>query len=292
MTIDPNINQAAGESYRVRLWRSRTPGLPLYPCVTEEVVRLRGPVEIQNHHPYCLVIFVTEGKIVHRYQNLSCVLTPGFALVVPAGTFSFSSTAGYHKYVIGLKGKETELLLADFGLRQMVKVPADPAKLLKIFHCLDRNLGRRDGGDVPEMLGQSFKLLGLLAETNQVQGDRVAAGLADRIRAKIESKISMPINLKELGLELGVPQSSLRRIFCQSFGVSPKAFQAGLRMSRVLELLELSDLSIKEIAAESGFRNQYYFSNFVKKEYGIAPVKLRVQLRASSKELDLPPLHP
>ena len=63
-------------------------------------------------------------------------------------------------------------------------------------------------------------------------------------------------------------------------------------MRRALELLELSELSIKEIAAESGFRNQYYFSNFVKKEYGLAPVKLRARLRASSKELDLPPLHP
>lgn len=291
MPIDPNINQAAGESYRVRLWRSRTPGLPLYPCLTEEVVRRRGPVEIQNHHPYCLVIFVTEGKIVHHYQNMQSTLTPGFALVVPAGTFSFSSTAGYHKYVIGLKGKETELLLADFGLRQMVKIAADPAKLLKIFHCLDRNLGRRDGGDVPEMLGQSLKLLSLLAGANQARGD-TAAGLADSIRAKIESKISTPVNLKELGLELGVPQSSLRRIFRDSFGVSPKAFQADLRMRRALELLELSELSIKEIAAESGFRNQYYFSNFVKKEYGLAPVKLRARLRASSKELDLPPLHP
>lgn len=291
MPIDPNIDQAAGESYHVRLWRSRTPGLPLYPFVVEETCRLRGPVEIQNHHPYFLVIFVTEGKIVHRYQNLHCTLTPGDALVVPAGTFSFSSTAGYHKYVIGFKGREAELLLADFGLQGLLKIPVDTAKLLKIFHILDRQLGRRDGGDVPEMLGQSFKLLGLLAEANQGRMSE-SSGLADRIRAKLESQSDTPKDITGIGSELGVPPSSLRRIFRDHFGVSPKAFQTALRMRRALELLELSELSIKEIAAETGFRNQYYFSNAVKKEYGVSPVRLRAQLRATSKELDLPPLHP
>jgi len=289
MPVAPNIDQNAGESYRVRLWRSRTPGLPLYPFVTEETRRLRAPGDIRNHHPYFLVIFVTGGEIAHCYQNYRCTLTPGFALVVPAGTFSFASQSGYHKYLIGFKGREAELLLADFGLQGLLKIPVDTAKLLKIFRLIDRNLGRRDGGDVPEMLGQSMKLLGLLAEANQSQIKAPAAGLADTIRAKLESRVNTPLNLKELGMELGVPQSSLRRIFRDSFGVSPKAFQTNLRMRHALELLELSELSIKEIAAETGFRNQYYFSNFVKKEYGVAPVGLRARLRATSKELIMPP---
>jgi len=284
----PNINQDAGEFYRVRLWKKQIPGLPLYPFAIEETLRLSGPMDIQNNHPYYLILFVTEGMITHHYGNLSRILVPGNVLVVPPGIFSFHADNGYHKFLIGLKGREIERLCTDFGLADFQMIPMKTEILLKIIRRLDHNLGQKNGWDLPEMLGDCFKLLVMLSLAKRVQIRGSQENLAEKIREKLERSVHLPLKLKDFEESLGIPLSSLRRIFRKRFGISPKHFLSDMRLQRALELLELSDLSMKEIAAETGFRNQYYFSNAIKKAYDCAPGQLRFRLRTNHKQLILP----
>ena len=288
MPILPNLDPDKGEFYRLHFWKSREPGLPLYPFVTEETLRVAGPVDISNSHPYYLINFVTEGKIVHRHEKARKTLVPGRLLIVPPGLFSFHSDNGYHKYLIGLAGRAMERMFADFGLDKFLLIRCDIPEVLKIFLRLERNLGRKKGGNVPDMLGDCVRLLTRISLALRVKDSEREFSAVEAFRSKLEKECSDPHLLRDTARESGVSLSSLRRHFFKKYGISPKRFQFESRMRCALDLLEMTDKSMKEIADESGFQNQYYFSNAVKKQYDVSPRELRISLRQNRNDLILP----
>ncbi len=284
----PNLDPDKDEFYRLRFWKNREPGLPLYPFVTEETRRVVGPVDISNSHPYYLILFVTEGKIVHRYERTRKTLAPGHLLIVPPGLFSFHSDNGYHKYLIGLAGRAMERMFADFGLDKFLLVRGDIPEVLKIFLRLERNLSRKKGGNVPDMLGDCFRLLTLISLALRAKDSGRRFSAVEDFRFKLEKECSDPHLLRDTARASGVSLSSLRRLFFKKYGISPKRFQVESRMRCALDLLEKTDKSMKEIADESGFQNQYYFSNAIKKQYDVSPRELRISLRQNRNDLALP----
>jgi len=54
-------------------------------------------------------------------------------------------------------------------------------------------------------------------------------------------------------------------------------------VTKTIELLKLSQLSIKEIAWQLGYEDQYYFSRMFKKQTGLPPQIYRKQLKVAAK---------
>jgi transcriptional regulator GlxA family with amidase domain len=57
--------------------------------------------------------------------------------------------------------------------------------------------------------------------------------------------------------------------------MSPLEYQIALRIRRAMNLLGSSELSVAQIAAETGFESHAYFSRFFRKETGISPIEYR-----------------
>ncbi len=79
----------------------------------------------------------------------------------------------------------------------------------------------------------------------------------------------------KLAKELGVSSRYLRLNFKKSIGISPVAYLMEYRMNRALELFKDQSLSIKEIAYDTGFVTQQYFSKKFKESVGITPNEYR-----------------
>ena len=285
MPRHPDIKTADGESYRVFLWKKKAPCLPLYPCVAEETIRKSLPLEIKTQQGYFLLIWVTEGAIVHEYGRETRTLTPGAVLVIPPGPFSFHTNGGgYHKFLIGMSGIECLHLMEDFGLNQFLMIPCGTDLLNHLFLRLVRELRKKDGGRMPLMLGDSMELLASIAESLGQWRDFHQESLAERIRKKLERNLDEAFSLKRMSMELGIPLSTLHRVFFSRFRISPKRYQMKMRLQRAEELL-FSNLSLKEIADQTGFRNQFYFSNKIRHEYGKSPSELRRCLLCSHQDL-------
>jgi AraC-like DNA-binding protein len=60
-------------------------------------------------------------------------------------------------------------------------------------------------------------------------------------------------------------------------GCSPQEFLIHQRLTNATELIRLTDLPIKTIAAQCGYPNQFYFSQAFKKCYGLSPQEWRKQ---------------
>lgn len=67
------------------------------------------------------------------------------------------------------------------------------------------------------------------------------------------------------------------RKFKKEMGCTPQEFLIHQRLTNAAELLQLTDLPIKAVAAQCGYPNQLHFSQAFKKRYGLPPQEWRKQ---------------
>lgn len=65
------------------------------------------------------------------------------------------------------------------------------------------------------------------------------------------------------------------RKFKQVMGCTPQEFLIQQRLTNAAELMRLTDLPIKAVAARCGYQNQFHFSQAFKKSYGLPPQEWR-----------------
>ena len=81
----------------------------------------------------------------------------------------------------------------------------------------------------------------------------------------MRARLSEDISLDELAAEVRLSPFHFARMFKQSVGVPPRVYLTQLRVERASELLEMTDLSVTEIAQEVGYSsNQVLARVFVK----------------------------
>ncbi len=94
----------------------------------------------------------------------------------------------------------------------------------------------------------------------------------------IHSNFNQSVQLEKFAKELGVSSRYLRSNFKKKIGVSPVAYLIEYRINKALELFRDQSLTIKEIAFDSGFVSQQYFSKKFKEYVGITPFEYRNNL--------------
>lgn len=102
----------------------------------------------------------------------------------------------------------------------------------------------------------------------------------DFIREYIGGRYREKLSLESLAAKAGLTANYLSRAFKRQYGRTPVAYQIDLRMRHACELLRGSDDSLKEIAAEVGFEDHYYFARLFKKRMGESPGKFRRTMRS------------
>jgi len=83
--------------------------------------------------------------------------------------------------------------------------------------------------------------------------------------------VSSPLALEKYAQTAGFSVSQFSYLFKKLFGSSPMAYFVELRIQRAKELLDNSNLSVKEVAWKLGFEDQLYFSRIFKKVTGVPP---------------------
>jgi len=114
------------------------------------------------------------------------------------------------------------------------------------------------------------------------QNPRVEAGHMDpRIRDSMEQicrNLAAPMPLTQLAGTARLSVSRYCHLFRQEVGATPQQFIERQRLNRAQQLLELTPMSMKEIAYEVGFANPFYFSLRFHKRFGKSPRAYRNQI--------------
>jgi transcriptional regulator GlxA family with amidase domain len=87
----------------------------------------------------------------------------------------------------------------------------------------------------------------------------------------MDSNISEPISQAELAEYVDLSRRQLQRLFQKNVLCTPSRYYLQLRLQRARELLLQSDLSLLEIAVQTGFVSSSHFSKCYKELYGYSP---------------------
>ena len=99
----------------------------------------------------------------------------------------------------------------------------------------------------------------------------------------MEANIKEPISQFELASSVNLSRRQLQRLFQKYLACSPSRYYLQLRLQRARELLLQTDLSLVEIAAQTGFVSSSHFSKSYKELYDCSPGRERREgARASS----------
>lgn len=104
--------------------------------------------------------------------------------------------------------------------------------------------------------------------------------------AYIRNSTSLDITVADICEYLHISRSYLFELFRRHLSLSPQEFLVSAKIIHARELLTMTDIPIADVAASSGYQNQFAFSRAFKKETGMAPREYREKYRHASNLLN------
>lgn len=126
-------------------------------------------------------------------------------------------------------------------------------------------------GEVVHTLLDAFIAL-ILQNGNFGENENVVADLKHLL---IQNMARPEFRIQEGLLRTGLSETGAHRIFKKVTGVSPLQYLLDLRIQEGRRLLEITALSVREIARHSGFADPFHFSRAFRKKTGLSPAQFR-----------------
>lgn len=104
------------------------------------------------------------------------------------------------------------------------------------------------------------------------------AKAAERLHLFMEKNFLSDWNLNQFAKEFGASLTTFKELFYEVYNVSPRAWITERRLLYAYNLLLSSETRIVDIAIESGFSSQSYFTQSYRRRFGTTPSKVRNEL--------------
>ncbi|HYF51907.1 MAG TPA: arabinose operon transcriptional regulator AraC [Planctomycetota bacterium] len=282
-----------------RLSFPETPYTPVTQVVCGHIVG--GP----RYHGYrprgtreWLLIYTVKGRGRFGHAGGDLLAQPGDMVLIKPQT--------PQDYGIEAELQHWELLWAHFNPRpewlQWLEWPEDAPGLLRIsvydasvrrsiVQCFRETLSMAAS---PMRLRESFAMNALervLLMCDAVNPRSRESSLDARVRKAMNyvcSNLSSRIDRAALARESSLSVSRLSHLFRAEVGMSLRQFVERQRLERAAQLLQMTSLSIKEIAFSLGFDNPFYFTLRFKQHFGSSPRAYRKKALAQQSTARAP----
>jgi AraC family transcriptional regulator, arabinose operon regulatory protein len=235
-----------------------------------------------------LLVCTLGGRGRFGFADGELIADPGDLVLLRPGTL--------HDYGLEPTRQRWDLLWTHFHPRphwmDWLNWPAFAPGLMRL-RLEDRTLRRR--------IEQRFAAAHALATTARSRREDLAMNALEELllwcdginpaaqSAKIDSRIqavmdhicrnvSEKITLDTLADLAGLSVSRFAHLFRQQAGTTPQQFLELQRINRAKQLLELTAMSVKEISAEVGYENPFYFTLRFKRNTGKSPRTYRREI--------------
>ena len=269
----------------------RSAGYECAPAATP-VFRRLGIIETRRFYRYkphqhlgYEVILVDRGTYRCRLNNANMTLQPGEVLVVKPGDWHADDCEPPLRY-FGVSftldgpsvGGKTVAIFADSVRPEQQKFRADRGSIWPILRRMEREGAVRDPISPHMQDALMLELFWLIVRALpreavsqaflDVSGERASRAAFLRL---FESHATGTLHTSEMAKALHLSERLLtkkcREILCDS----PARAFLRFKMDRACALLTRTEMSVKEIAAYLGFKDQYHFSKAFKRVCGLPP---------------------
>ncbi|GGG62612.1 AraC family transcriptional regulator [Paenibacillus radicis (ex Gao et al. 2016)] len=203
--------------------------------------------------------------------------------VIPAGAahrYGASAARPWSIYWFHLKGEHVADYIQLYGLDSgPLPLPAAlyaewADNFSRCFELLtDKPYSMPVQVHVSQSMGQLLGRIGL--GSGGTARDRKKRQDLERAIQYMSERLSDVITLPELAAHTGLSKQHLIFMFNQETGFPPIEYFLRMKMQKAGQLLSLTSLTVKEIAASVGVSDPYYFSRLFKKRMGASPTEYR-----------------
>ncbi|MFC5050010.1 helix-turn-helix domain-containing protein [Rubritalea spongiae] len=115
-------------------------------------------------------------------------------------------------------------------------------------------------------------------EKNTTSGSELSKPLLKRLTDYMWGKLHSPIYVEDLASESNMSTFHFARSFKKTTGHSPHKYLTTMRLEKAMTMMS-TDITLAEVASESGFSDQAHFTRVFKKKMGITPAAYRRKLK-------------
>ncbi len=232
-----------------------------------------------------IFIYCVKGRGWCEEEGIHHEIHPGELLVIPPGTPHTYGADERHPWTIywaHIKGDSNLLLLAEMGItkaRPILCLGEEP-ELLGLFEEL---LDVIEHGYASTRLVYASQILthliGLIiwVSQNSLVGNLNTSQKVEQSIAFMKQHLDRPATVASFAAMANLSESHYRSLFKHQTGYSPMDYFIRLRVHKACQLLDTTNLSVKEIARLTGFDDALYFSRAFKTVIGLSPAKYRLQ---------------
>lgn len=222
-------------------------------------------------------VYITEGRGTFKMRHGEYPITSGTGFIVFPGLWHWYAPdieTGWDEYWVGFKGEYAEALLSNEILSKS-RPTLDIGINSTIVHLFQElfEVGKREPpGFQPKLAGSLIRLLAhSLSFVQQKSHGSETERLVQKARMIMEDHVFNNLEMECISEQLGLSYTHFRSLFKDYSGQSPYQYYLNIKINKAKELLESGEHSVKEVAFDLGFENQYYFSRLFKKKTGVSP---------------------
>lgn len=227
---------------------------------------------------YDALVLMTKGAIDYCFEGMTLSARAGDLFLLP-GDLPYSGQQMSERvafYVIDFLS-DTPQAAQNFGAPCFLSRDVNPDTRGQFSAIL--SLWERQPLGI-ELHLRAF-LYGMMCKKFKVETETRSTHSANAVMEYIVAHLGEhDLNVKRLCRLFYISESQLRRNLVAATGLRPNDYILRLRLDRAKNDLLDTERSIKEIAAEYGFSNQYYFSQCFTKAYGLSPRAFRSAYRS------------
>lgn len=195
------------------------------------------------------------------------------------------------RYRMKYVGESTSFILLNFDMMtpdgdfltlsdgiEIISGKAEDRKIVEILEKLIMCSEREDNSAQMRRKELVYRLLSLIFEedvsfeASKPKYANIIPGVLMLRRRYLEN-----ISISEFAAACNISVSSFRALFAECYGMAPVQYRNKLRIKRAMELLEDGNLTVTEVAAESGFENVGYFCRYYKNVTGETPKETQMK---------------
>ena len=214
-----------------------------------------GGVSFINNRPYPIV----QGKVL--------VAAPGCIR---------SSTLHFKAYYVHFSIENPDLQSILNELPPVSDLGEDSRMVEQLFKQIIQHFHYADPLNLVYAESKLLELIFRLSRQNvTAETEKAYSPIVLHAIEYIERNYKEEIKLEDVANAVGLTPVYLHKLFSKSTGLTPHRLLLEKRLAVAKELLAGSDMSLVNVAAESGFSSQSYFNAVFKKHCGITPLAFR-----------------
>ena len=245
-------------------------------------------------HDELEIIYVKSGFLTVNISGENYIGKPGDAFVVSPGNLHFmgsqTGTVDYFTFLFPLKyiafrsdDMLDDKLIEPLNSGHLMISPEIKDTVKEQCEQLARVYAAEIDKSESKITSQIRKKIILLQFIHElwkkgfiVENDTTGRNTVEKeMVSYIQQNYTGKILLREFGEQFHLSEKYISRYFKEHFHITLSQYVTYLRLEHAKQMLQETDISVTEVAMQSGYQNISYIIRSFKKTYGVSPLKYR-----------------